>query len=117
MTIRNRTYPYVTPPAAAAVPTPVYSATDNPDPQMSDVIRVRTYPYSSPPAAVEVPIPGPVGPAGAGFDDNINSGVKIVENESGGQEIAIWNGTRGVYQIIRITGDAGSETATYIDIP
>lgn len=45
-----------------------------------------------------------------------DSAVKFVENSLGGRELALWNETREVYQILRITGAVGSETLTFTDI-
>ena len=51
-----------------------------------------------------------------GVGNDPNSGFKFVENSVGGLELAVWNQTRSIYQIIRITGAAGSETLTFTDI-
>lgn len=54
-------------------------------------------------------------PISAGDGDA--NGFMTVENEDGGVELALWNETRSIYQILRITGAAGSETLTFTDIP
>lgn len=51
-----------------------------------------------------------------GEEANPNSGFKTVLNEDGGLELAVWNQTRSIYQILRIVGAAGSETLTFTDI-
>lgn len=46
-----------------------------------------------------------------------DNGFTIVDGGTGGFELALWNSTRSIYQIVRITGAAGSETITFTDIP
>ncbi len=49
--------------------------------------------------------------------DGDANGFMIVPNSEDGMELALWNETRSIYQILRITGAAGSETLTFTDIP
>lgn len=46
-----------------------------------------------------------------------DGGLRILRNAAGGLELALWNETQAIYQILRITGAAGSETLTISDLP
>lgn len=46
-----------------------------------------------------------------------DSGMKFVKNSSDTYELALWNDTQSIYQILRITGAAGSEQITFHPLP
>lgn len=52
-----------------------------------------------------------------GLFANSNSGVRLLFNSAGGLELGLWNNTRAIYQVIRITGAAGSESVVIAPLP
>lgn len=50
------------------------------------------------------------------FGDS-NSGLRLLFNSAGGLELGLWNHTRAIYQVIRITGAAGSESVVIAPLP
>lgn len=53
----------------------------------------------------------------AGLFSNSNSGMRLLFNSAGGLELGLWNATLGIYQVVRISGAAGSETTVIAPLP
>jgi|GEM_PF-4174748 len=47
----------------------------------------------------------------------VDSGFQVVPDGSGGFEAAFWNNTQSIYQVLRLTGAAGSEQITFHPLP